>query len=67
MMIDELRGMILIKSNIAAITLYYTKCCMVTPTVYDCNPCVNNAYLKIIQKIKSQEHILILKKIYHWS
>ena len=51
------------KSNMAAIAVYYTKFwCMVSPKVYDCNPsdCVSNAH---IQKIKSQEHILIQRNI----
>ena len=35
-------GMSVIKSNMAAIAIYYTKClCMMTPRFYDCNPCVS--------------------------
>ena len=34
---------------------------MVAPKFYDCNPCVcvENAYIKNISKMKTQEHILI--------
>ena len=61
------RGMSVIKSNMAATAVYYTKfLCMVTPTFYDCNPCVCewNSYIQNISKINLREHILIKKKYY---
>ena len=54
--------MSVIKSNMAAIAVCYTKFwCMVTPKFYDCNPCVHvwNAYIQNILKFKSQEPSLI--------
>ena len=55
--------MSVIKSNMAAMAVYYTKFwCMVTPKFDDCNlcVCVENAYIHNILKIKSQEDILTL-------
>ena len=52
--------MSVIKSNMAAIAIYYTKSeCMVTQKFYDSNPCVcdKNANIQNISKFKSHEPV----------